>query len=143
MSGVGDYTIEPMAEQDYAQVAALWRTTGGLGEVESEAEFSVFLRRNLGFSPIAKREDEIIGAMFSGHDGRRGYLSHLAVAPEFRRSGVASALVEWALQRLREVPVRRVSVHVYHDNDSAIAFWRGVRWRDRDDLRVLAIDLMP
>jgi hypothetical protein len=37
-------------------------------------------------SASAHSEGQIIAAVLCGHDGRRGYLHHLAVIPEFRRS---------------------------------------------------------
>lgn len=138
--------IRPMRLADYEEVAALWRATEGLGDVESREEFEAYLLRNPEFSPVVQQDDCVVGAMFSGHDGRRGFLSHLAVAEPLRRQGVARQMIEWALERLRQVPVQRVSVHVYVQNTDAIRFWRSVKcleanWRDRDDLHVLAFDI--
>ena len=41
------------------------------------------------------------GLCHVGHDGRRGYLYHLAVVPDFRQRGIASGLVIACLAKLR------------------------------------------
>jgi len=126
---------------DYDEVVALWKASDGIGEAETREEIDTFLARNPGFSFVAREDSELAGAVLCGHDGRRGYLYHLAVDPQFRNQGVGRALVERCLQLLAEENIPRCSIHLYVDNDSGETFWKQIGWRKRVDLKVMAIDL--
>src|SRR5580692_3692620 len=96
-------TIEPMTIADFDDVTALWQKTEGVGLNESDTReaIAIFLERNPGLSLIARDgRRKIIGAVLCGHDGRRGYLHHLAVASEHRRQGIGKTLVEACLSKL-------------------------------------------
>ncbi len=78
------YQIAAMTAQDYDEVAGLWRHTEGVGlddDTDTREEIAAYLARKPGFSYVARQQCQIVGAVLCGHDGRRGYLHHLAVAP--------------------------------------------------------------
>jgi putative acetyltransferase len=137
-------TIRAMTVEDYPVVLALWQRTEGIGLNESDAEEAVaaFLRRNPGASAVAlSASDELVGAVLCGHDGRRGYLHHLAVTPGERKRGTGTRLVEWCLQRLVAEGIHKCNVFVYRDNHDGAAFWEGRGWKPRDDLGVIQVQL--
>ena len=133
--------ISEMTLENYEDVVALWESCEGLGTSETREEFACFLRRNLGFSAIARDGVALVGGALCGHDGRRGYLYHVAVAQSHRGQGLGRALVEWCLQKLDAIGIPRCSIHVYTDNDDGELFWLNAGWRVRTDLKVMAIDL--
>ena len=134
-------SITPMTPGDYDDVVALWQTTEHLGQAETREQIDAFLARNPGFSPVARVEGRLIGAVLCGHDGRRGYLAHLAVAPEFRKQGVARALVDYCFERLRSIGISRATIHLYADNRAGERYWQRTGWRERTDLKVYSFDL--
>ena len=85
--------IEPMDEADVPAVLELWRQTPGVGlnEGDDPAGLAAFSSRNPGLSLVARDAGRVVAAVLCGHDGRRGYLNHLAVRPEFRRHGLGRA----------------------------------------------------
>ncbi len=85
-----DVQYAPMTVADYEAVSALWRVTPGLGLGASDAREPIgrYLERNPGSSFVARIAGEVVGAVLCGHDGRRGYLHHLAVAVRCRGRGV-------------------------------------------------------
>ena len=103
MNPPADWQTRGMAIADYAEVNALWRATEGLGLSESDERepIAANLDRNPGMSFVAVNGDCIVGAVLGGHDGRRGYLHHLAVTPGWRRRGIGRALVETSLAQLK------------------------------------------
>ena len=131
-------TIRPMAIDDYDQVVALWRCTDGVGLNESDTREGVdaYLQRYPGLSLLACDGREIIGAVLCGHDGRRGYLHHLAVAPSHRRKGIGKQLVDRCLLALADCGIAKCNIMVYADNDHATAFWERGGWLARTDLAV-------
>ncbi len=131
--------IEPMLEADVPAVLELWRQTPGVGlnEGDDPAGLAVFLRRNPGLSLIGRNADRVVAAVLCGHDGRRGYLNHLAVRPEFRRHGLGRALVERCLAGLAAVGIPKCSILLYVDNEPGEQFWREAGWSVRSDLKIL------
>ncbi|WP_301143098.1 GNAT family acetyltransferase [Demequina muriae] len=73
---------------------------------------------------------EVIGALMAGYDGVRGWLYHLAVAPEHRRGGVATALVARAVDELRAVGCLKVNLQVRETNREVRAFYASLGWTE-------------
>ena len=71
---------------DYQKAISPWKSCKGIGlsSADSKARVQGYLRQNPGMSSVAKYQKEIVGAVLCGHDGRRGYLHHLAVHPAYR-----------------------------------------------------------
>ena len=82
--------IRPMTLADYAEVRALWLACAGMGlnDVDdSEAGIARFLARNPDTCLAAHQYGRIVGAILTGSDGRRGYIYHTAVHPDFQGRG--------------------------------------------------------
>lgn len=80
--------IRPMQPKDFGKVQNVWKTTPGVGfdkKGDSTASLKRYLKRNPGQSFVAVEGAEIAGTVLSGHDGRRGYIYHLAVREEYRK----------------------------------------------------------
>jgi len=141
--GDDDLIVRPFRIGDYRAVLALWRRTKGVGLNESDTRDAIasFLRRNPGFSFIAEKAGRIVGAVLCGHDGRRGYLHHLAVAATQRRRGIGRRLVRTCLAELRQAGIRRCNIFVFANNERGMNFWRHSGWKLRADLRLMQIRL--
>jgi len=135
--------IRPLAAADFEAVRRLWTETEGLGKGPGDGLEGMgrFLARNPGLSLVAEDGGTIVGVVLCGHDGRRGFIYHLAVAKEHRRRGLAADLVRRCLSRLKAEGLERCLIVVVDGNDSALRFWESVGWRRRHDLSPLSIDL--
>ena len=131
--------IRVMKLNDLQQALKFWETSAGVGLNESDTieHLTDFLQRNPELSLVAVDNEEIVGAVLCGHDGRRGYLHHLAVSPNYQRQGIGTQLVERCLVALRERQIFKCNVFVYSNNEDGSVFWRLQGWRDREDLRVM------
>jgi len=128
--------ITEMTLADYDATYALLSATPGIGLrlADSRAGIERYLIRNPGLSFVARSEGRIVGCVMSGHDGRRGYLQHLAVDPEFRLQGVGSALVERCLTGLHALGIEKTHLDVLVDNLPAHRYWSRRGWKKRDDI---------
>lgn len=128
--------VREMTIDDYPAVVALLERTAGvrLREADSRAGIERYLQRNPGFSCVAERSGRIVGCIMSGHDGRRGYLQHLAVESEFRRQGIGKALASHCIDRLAEVGILKSHIDVLTGNEPAAAFWLKLGWVERADI---------
>lgn len=66
---------------------------------------------------MAYEDDQLVGAILSGHDGRRGYIYHTVVLPEYRGQGIASNLVDMAVEALQKEGITRVCLNVMETNE--------------------------
>jgi len=73
---------------------------------------------------VAVLDEILVGAAMAGYDGVRGWIHHLAVAPEWRRRGVATALVRACEEGLRRLGCPKVNLQVRATNAVVMAFYR-------------------
>jgi len=129
-----------MTIEDYDAVYALWAATPGIGlrpVEDSHTGIDYYLRRNPGSCFVAEEDGAVVGTVLCGNEGRRGFLSHMAVQPEFRRRGVAKALLEACLAALRAEGIRQCALTAFSGNEEGLAFWRAMGFSIRDDIRYL------
>jgi ribosomal protein S18 acetylase RimI-like enzyme len=140
-----DVEIREFTMEDYPQALALWQATEGItvDSSDSRENLARFLDRNPGLSFVACRQGRLVAAVLGGYDGRRGLLHHVAVASRERRRGIGTALVARCVRELRTRGVLRCHLFVNNSNPAAVAFWKNLGWRQRDDLTMMSLDILP
>jgi N-acetylglutamate synthase len=132
--------IRSMVPEDLPEVIRFWQEMEGIGLSGSDSlpALTSYLQRNPQLSFVARNEQQqVIGAVLCGHDGRRGYLHHLAVARDYRRMGIGRVLVEKCLSSLQVLNILKCNLFLFSNNSSGQAFWREMGWRGRGDLRLM------
>jgi N-acetylglutamate synthase len=129
--------------EDFDAVIALWRRTEGVGLNESDTRRAntAYLRRNPKLSFVAEKDGRIIGAVLCGHDGRRGYLHHLAVSKRHRGRGIGRRLVNACLAKLRQAGIPKCNIFIFASNAEGMKFWTRTGWSLRTELRLMQIRL--
>lgn len=126
-----------MTIDDYDGVYDLWIHTPGMGlntTDDSREGIGRYLQRNPSTSFVAVDGDRIVGVIMAGHDGRRGYIHHTAVLPEFRHQGIAGHLVEHAMAALEREGIHKAALVAFRRNDAGNAFWERMGFTERTDL---------
>lgn len=129
--------IRLMTINDYEEVYALWLSCKGMGlnDVDDSREgIARFLGRNPESCFVAEEENRIVGVILAGNDGRRGYIHHAAVCPDLRRKGIATALVERAMDALERLGISKTALVVFEHNEDGNAFWESLGFSERNDL---------
>src|SRR3954465_162162 len=118
-------TTRELAISDYAAAVSLWEQVEGVEVCEGDLEHEIgaYLKRNPGLSRVACDGAEVIGAVLCGHDGRRGWIYHLAVASQYRGCGIGRRLADECLDGLRAAGIRRAIILVASDNPGGRDFW--------------------
>ena len=101
------FALRAMQADDYTALLQLWQQGEGLvlREADSPEAIAAYLARNPGLSFIALTQDQLIGCLLVGTDGRRGYLQHLVVQESHRGQGVGRALLKAATQALSAIGI--------------------------------------
>lgn len=76
--------------------------------------------------------DELVGTAMVGHDGHRGWLYYVAVAPDRRRGGIGAALVRAAEAWIAGAGVPKAQLMVRADNAGAVDFYRALGYALQD-----------
>lgn len=129
--------IRKMVIGDYEKVYDLWIHTKGMGLNnldDSKDGIGIYLKRNPNTCFVAEQEDRIVGVIMSGHDGRRGYIYHTTVAEEMRGSGIGKALVDAAMEALKEEGIHKVALVAFERNTDGNGFWEHIGFTERNDL---------
>jgi len=127
-----------MQASDYDEVMALWKSTEGITTdlSDSRSAIEAYLARNPGMSFVARSEGSIVAAVLGGHDGRRGFLHHLAVAPAYRGQGTGRLLSEHVLSALKRLGILKCHLFVHAANRPGVTFWSNRGWTRRKDLEL-------
>jgi ribosomal protein S18 acetylase RimI-like enzyme len=131
MAGV---TTREFAMADYDSAIALWNAVEGVEicEGDSREEIAEYLTRNPGLSRVAEADGRVVGVALCGHDGRRGWIYHLAVAQAYRREKVGKLLLDDCVNGLRKAGLKRAIILVAGDNPAGHQFWLRNGWEDID-----------
>ncbi len=124
-------SIRRFAPADYDAVYALWKAAGwriGLGRSDSRAEITRKRRRDPDLFLVAAARGRVIGTVLGGFDGRRGLIYHLAVAPDFRRRGIATRLMDEVEERLRAKGCLRCYLLVREEAADLVRFYGKRGW---------------
>ena len=107
----------------------------GLNDLDDSKEgITRFLQRNPQTCLVAVENQMIIGAILVGSDGRRAYIYHTAVHPNYRRRGIARQLVETVLTVLDDLKIHKVALVVFKRNKEGNQFWEKLGFSVREDL---------
>ena len=126
-----------MTISDYENVYSLWLNTPnmGLNNLDDSKEGIVkYLVRNPDTCFVAEKDGVIIGVILSGHDGRRGYIHHTAVAQSEQRNGVGTVLLNAAMSALEREGINKVALVVFGKNEKGNVFWEKQGFIKRPDL---------
>ncbi|MBR1432445.1 MAG: GNAT family N-acetyltransferase [Ruminiclostridium sp.] len=129
--------VRLMTINDYEKVYELWLSCAGLGLNnldDSKEGIERFLNRNPETCFVAETEQRIIGVIIAGNDGRRGYIYHTAVEPDHRHQGIATELVNKAMEALKALGINKTALVVFSNNTDGNIFWEKNGFTSRQDL---------
>lgn len=129
--------ITKMIPGYYRDVYELWLSCKGMGLNnldDSEQGINKFLQRNPDTCFVALQDEKVVGVIMAGSDGRRGYIYHTAVDPQYRKRGIAAALVETVMQAMKNIGINKVALVVFEHNEGGNKFWERLGFTERNDL---------
>lgn len=135
-------TIRPMTKNDYDEVYEMWQTTSkrALSNADSREQIERYLDRNKGMSQVAVIDGKIVGTVLAGHDGRRGFIHHMAVIPQYRRKHIGHSLANKAIEKITAEGIDKTHIFCYQNNETGQDFWSDFGFKKRDDVFVYSFE---
>lgn len=121
-------------ETDIPVITKLWQETG-LYRPYNPPEWDVRFALSDRNSTLMVWEDingVIIATVMAGHDGHRGWIYYLAVAPSHQKTGLGKKLATIGEDWLREHGVWRMQLMVRPENSAMQDFYRHLGYRALD-----------
>ncbi len=137
--------IREMKAEDYEEVYAMWQITTkrALSKADSKEGILKYLARNPGMSQVAVIDGKIVGTVLAGHDGRRGFIHHMAVMPRYRRHGIGHKLAQTAIDKIQADGIDKTHIFCYQNNETGQSFWKNFGLKRRDDVFVYSYETNP
>ncbi len=136
-----EYEIREMIREDFDKVNTFWHNIEGLkiDESDNRENYIRYLERNSHLSYLVIAHKQIVGTIQCGHDGRRGYIYHLAVKENCRHQGIAKQLYTLCVKELKRQGIVRCNLYMLASNQKALSFWEHNGWHIPDtDFRLLS-----
>ena len=131
-------SIRAITPDDYDSLIELWTISGLEFQIrgrEGREAMTRHVEQFPGLSFLAIANGQPIGAVLGTHDGRKGWINRLAIRPEFRRRGVAAALVQACDVAIRATGIGLVAALVEADNEASAALFRKLGYTDAIEVR--------
>ena len=126
--------VRPYRVGDEDGVVALWSMC--FPDDRSWNQPREVIRRKLDLQPdlllVGTLGTRLVATVVAGYDGHRGWIYHLAVAPDCRRRGLGARMMQEAEARLRTLGCPKINLQVFPANRAVVAFYERVGFAVED-----------
>jgi len=123
--------IRPLRERESDELIALWGECGLVRPWNDPVEDIAFALGNDNSTVLVALEDgRITAGIMTGHDGHRGAVYYLAVAPDRQQKGLGRAMMKAAEDWLRGNGVWKLNLLVRRDNAPVLGFYGALGYAD-------------
>lgn len=138
---ISDLRLRDFKDSDFPQIIELWEKTGLGAEWRGDDTVVINNTIKLGgrFLILEKIETtEIIGTSWMTCDGRRTYLHHFGIEPEYQGRGLAKFLMEETMKAINEIGFQ-AKIEVHRENIIALNLYKQYGFDDLGEYDVFII----
>ena len=119
--------IRPITDEDVAAVIDLWTVCELVKPWNDPDKDIAFARRNSESDVlVGEHNGEIVASVMVGHDGHRGIVYYVSVAPDCQGRGFGHDIMKAAEEWLRERDVWKLNLLIRQGNEKAQAFYQSL-----------------
>jgi ribosomal protein S18 acetylase RimI-like enzyme len=121
---VTQLAIAPLDRTEADTVALLWERCGlTRAWNDPHADIALALRGPNSTVLVGRKDGAIVASVMVGHDGHRGWVYYVAVAPECRRCGFGEAVMRAAEAWLADRGILKTELLIRPDNSAVQRFY--------------------
>lgn len=117
--------VRAYRDADEQAVVCLWRQVSQSGARHNDPALTI--RKKLAVERdlflVAEVDGAVVGTVMGGYDGHRGWVYSVAVAAQYRRRGIATALIRRLETDLAARGCLKVNLQVRLSNTGVVAFY--------------------
>ena len=126
--------IRQFKEKDTQDVIRLWKksfpTDPPWNDPQDIVQRKINFQRELFL--IGELQDRVVATVLGGYDGFRGWVYHLAVINDNRRSGIGKMMMIAIEKELRQLGCIKINIQVRSSNQEVILFYNGIGFNIED-----------
>jgi ribosomal protein S18 acetylase RimI-like enzyme len=123
----------------YKDIVNIWKKAGiEVGSSDTKEEIEKMMKKNPHLFLMGKKDEKVVAVVLGGYDGRRGYVHHLAVDPDFQNKGIGESLMNELTLRFKAMGVHKIHLFIEKYNMSVLKFYKKMGWQVRDDLIMMS-----
>ena len=133
------FIIRDYRKEDYRQVLSIWESTGMGGKERGDDEQVIERSIQMGGKLLIlekKTGGEIIGTSWMTYNGRRIYLHHFGIKPEFQKKGLGYNLGLASIKIAQEKKCQ-IKMEVHRSNLAGIKLYKKLGFDFLGDYKVL------
>ena len=134
--------IELFTMRYYHEIIDLWKRSGiDVTSSDTRDEIERMLIRNPDFFLIGKESEKVIAVVMGAFDGRRGYVHHLAIDPDYQKKKYGRMMMDELIEKFHNKKVHKIHLFIQKDNKEVVDFYRKLGWEVREDLIMMSFVL--
>jgi len=131
--------IELFTMRYYHEIIDLWKRSGiEVSSSDTRDEIARILKRNPDLFLIGKENEKVIAVVMGAFDGRRGYVHHLAIDPDYQKKKYGKMMMDELIEKFHIKKVHKVHLFIEKYNKEVVDFYRKLGWEVRDDLVMMS-----
>jgi len=136
-------SIRAYRKEDEGDVIDLWiKCNLVISSNNPQKDIERKLRVNPELFLVGLLNDTLVATCMAGYEGHRGWINYLAVAPPYRRQGVATMMMDAAEKCLISVGCPKINLQVRTSNSAIIKFYESIGYSN-DEVVSLGKRLAP
>lgn len=109
---------------DFDSVTNLWKKAGLiLSRSDTYEGMKEKLKRDPELFFVLEDSTRIIGVVMGSYDGRRGWINHLAVDPEYQGRNICQKIMTELELRFKQVGCEKINLLIEIDNEKVQSFY--------------------
>jgi len=119
--------------KDYESVIDLWKLAGlKLSRSDTYEGLKFKLKRDPDLFFVMEEEKRIIGVVMGSFDGRRGWINHLAVHPEYQGKNIGQQIIDELQRRFKKIGCEKMNLLIELSNENVQSFYEKQGFKKHD-----------